>query len=209
MGMNSSSIVCHFKFSLQALLTGLGLLICGPASAQNLLNNPNFDAPIATVPSVTTNWVVTYVYGGPSDFSLRDRTTYSAKGFQPAAGAFGAQFRPMTDGEMHAYFKQTVSGLVPGNNYVVSGYMFNTWPQGDGAIDIYIGTVGGLNGGNEVRTSNCTNYFAYGDTPYSVTNTAKANGTLEVRLHFNKVSNTVVKAPISTACFDNISLTHQ
>jgi hypothetical protein len=206
MDMNSSSNVCHLKFSLQALLTSLGFLICSPAGAQNLLNNPEFSAPISPGSSVTTNWVVYYVYGGPSDFAIHDRTTYASYGFKPAEGAFGAQFRPMTDGSIHAYYKQTVSGLTLGHRYIVSGYMFNTWPQGTDTIDVYIETVGGL--GN-ARTINCTNSYAYTEPAYSVTNTPKANGTMEIRLHFDKMHNTTVKADVSTACFDKISMVHE
>src|SRR5512140_1818818 len=83
---------------------GLGLLLWGPASAQNLLKNPDFEYPLGT-----TNWTVGHIRGGPSDFEIRDRTTAASRGW--SYGDFGAEFRPFHNKLAHAYFTQTVSNL--------------------------------------------------------------------------------------------------
>jgi hypothetical protein len=184
----------------------LGLMIVGSASAQNLLNNPGFEAPIATSTSVLTNWSVKYSGCLPEDFCIRDRSTFANH-----AGTFGGHFRPVTEGTMHAYFTQYAVGLTPGDTYVVSGWMMNTWESGatGGKINIFIETIGGL---GSVSTPTCTSASSTW-TFYSVTNTAKANTTLEVRLHYDKPSNTVITdnkgLNNASGCWDDISVTHQ
>jgi hypothetical protein len=209
--MKSNCFLSRYQFAALWLLLGLALLSGFSVNAQNLLNNPEFSAPISAG-NVTTNWVVSYVYGSRDDFAVIDRTTWSTHGFSHVdtnGVAYGFQFRPMSQGIMHAFLKQTVSGLTPGASYVVTGLVFTT-RLGD-ELDVYIATVGGLNSGSEVRTPDCNaSSYDTAPNPYSVTNTAKANGTIEVRLHFNKTKNTLSdKVPYSNACFDTLSLTPQ
>ena len=85
--------------------------------------------------------------------------------------------------------------------------MFNTWPQGiPNSYDVYIEARGGL--GN-LRTESCTYVgpFNVAAPLYSVTNTPKANGTMEIRLYYDKKTWTTDKAYSCTACFDDISVT--
>jgi hypothetical protein len=197
------------KFAACGLLLGLGLMSVGPARAQNLLYNPGFELPIATNSSVTTNWFVKYVNGGPDDFFIRDRTTFAHH-----SGNFGGHFRPITEGPMHAYLTQFAVNLVPGANYVVSGWVTTTWSGGTtaGKMNVYIGTIGGRNSGAEVSTPICTSESPSW-TFFSVTNTAKANTTLEVRLHYDKPNDTDITdnkgVDICSGCFDDISVTRQ
>jgi hypothetical protein len=204
--MKWHSMFAFDKVATCGLLLGLGLMIARPASAQNLLNNPGFEVPIATNTSVLTNWSVKYTVGGPDDFCIRDRSTFANH-----SGLFGAHFRPVTEGTMHAYLTQYAVGLTPGANYVVSGWMMNTWQSGatGGKINIYIESIGGL---GSVSTPICTSATAAW-TFYSVTNTAKANTTLEVRLHYDKPNDTVITdnkgLNLCSGCWDDISLTRQ
>jgi len=207
--MSSSNFALSSRYPLAALalMLGAACFFASPARGQNLLYNPGFNAPISTNAATTTNWAVVYVYGGKDDFAIADRTTWAKRtyGSTDAAGvAWGAQFRPITEAPMHAYFRQIVSGLTPGANYVVSGYMFRTWNRPD-VIDIYIETIGAL---GSVRTPNCSTLSAY-DTLYSVTNKAAADGTIEIRLQYGKNKNTVDKHAYAAACYDDISLTRQ
>jgi len=187
-------------------LLGIGLLVGSPVSAQNLLNNPSFEDLIATNASAYSNWVVKYVYGTPDDFCICDRSTFGHH-----AGTFGGHFRPVTEGPMHAYFTQTAVGLQTGDNYVVSGWMMTTWQSGaqDGKMNVYIETRGGL---GSVNTPNCTGADSTW-TFYSVTNTPKANGTLEIRLHYDKTTQTSITDNkglcAASGCFDDLSVTHQ
>src|ERR1041385_2101285 len=205
--MKSGRFLCPSRNHVAAMGIALGvaLLLSSSARAQNLVNNPGFNSPISTNAATTTNWVVTYVYGSRDDFAIADRTTWAKRTFGSADAngvAWGAQFRPITEGQMHAYFKQTVAGLTPGASYAVSGYMFRTWDRPD-ILDIYIETVGGL---GSVRSANCSDMDAYSNR-YAVTNTATAAGTIEVRLQYDKNKNTVDKHAYANACFDDISLT--
>jgi len=196
----------RLRVTTQRLLPGFAVLVGFSASAQqNLLNNPGFENPISTEPTVTTNWTVVYVNCGPPDYFPADRSAYLHY-----SGTFAGLLRPSTDGLSHAYFLQTVSGLLPGTNYVASARI--AWDGIAGQTDkfsVYIENFGGLGG---VITPNVTtNVPAATFQQYSVTNTADANGKIEVRLHLNRVST-------STCCdkvlglfglFDDVSLTQQ
>ena len=46
--MKNDSLLFHDKLPVYWLLLGFGFLVCGSANAQNLLNNPGFEDPIAT-----------------------------------------------------------------------------------------------------------------------------------------------------------------
>jgi hypothetical protein len=210
--MKSNCLLSRSQLTAPSLLLGFALLLSVSASAQNLLNNPGFNAPLSTG-NVTTNWVIGYDYGSKDDFVVADRTTWAKRtwGDADANGvAWGAQFRPIHEGAMKGYFKQTVSGLNTSKTYVVSGYMFMMWPQGiPNAYDVFIEARG--NSGN-LRTVSC-NYsgpFNPATAPlFSVTNTPKANGTMEIRLYYEKKTWTTDKAYTATGCFDDISVTAQ
>jgi len=186
---------CHPRcFHGQNLFLGLLgiLLVCTLASAQNLLRNPDFQEPLGT-----NNWTVEYIYGGPPDFSVADRTTIAHKDKVPGhwdgepnyLNVFGAQFQPYHDGLMHAYFKQTVSGLKPGAKYVVSCWMVHFDKKFVPKAKVYLEALGGP----DLKASRTTPYVTNfcnknpsGWAQYAVTNTASAKGQIEVRLHFNK-----------------------
>jgi hypothetical protein len=208
--MKSNCLLSRYHLAAPRLFLGLAVLVCVSASAQNLLNNPGFNAPLSTG-NVTTNWVLGYDYGSREDFVIADRSTWAKNKWTSTdtnGVAWGAQFRPIHEGAMKGYFKQTVSGLNTSKTYVVSGFMFTTWISGiPNAYDVYIEARGGL--GN-ARTASCTTDGAYNnDAPYSVTNTPKANGTMEIRLYYDKKTWTTDKAYTATACFDDISVTAQ
>src|SRR5512140_162981 len=144
----------RYQSAAGSLLLGLALITGSTVQGQNLLKNPGFNSPLSTNAATTTNWVVGYVYGGKEDFALTDRTTWAKRTFgsTDANGvAWGAQFRPLTEGPMEAYFRQVVTNLTPAASYVISGYMFRTWTRLD-IIDQYIETVGGS---GTVRSENC------------------------------------------------------
>jgi len=206
------NLLPRYQIVTQGLLLGLALLIAGSASAQNLLKNPSFNDPIDPVGSAgTTNWTTYYVYGTAADFACHDRTTVAARNFSQVglAGAMGAHFRPVTEGAMHGYFKQVVTGLQPGASYLISGWMYSTWQWGtdNGKYLVYMYVKGGLGdvmtpyagpGGDDLRP-----VFTY----YTLTNTARANGTMEIQLHADKRETFTPKADTCNACFDDISVT--
>src|SRR5690242_1192359 len=108
-----------------------GLLL--PAHSQNLIKNGDFEEPLGP-----DNWTVAYTNVlnsgvanppsgcGPEDFMVQDRTTLAHR--DRVTGVWdgnylGANFRPNSDWLMHAYFKQTVTNLIPGSNYIVTAWM--------------------------------------------------------------------------------------
>jgi hypothetical protein len=199
------------QVAARVLLAGLAALVCGSLSAQNLLKNPGFESPIEPPGSAgTNNWTVVYVYGGPSDLSIADRSTFASRG----SGGFGAHLRSIHDGLFHAYFKQTVSGLTPGARYALSGYM-RYWEftfELNKKFDVYFESLGG-------QGTTATPSITAMDDPnlktnavyrvYSVTNTADARGQIEVRLHLNRYATTVCcdKLYYINGLWDDMSLT--
>lgn len=208
--MKSDRMSPRCPLAVPGLLLGLALLATLPVCAQNLINNPGFNVPISTNTSVWTNWVLGFDYGSKEDFVIADRTTWSKRtwGDTDQNGvAWGAQFRPIHEGAMKGYFKQTVAYLDPNKSYVVSGHMFTTWITGiPNSYDVYIEARGSQ--GN-LRTASCVDNGVYSNNPLSVTNKPKANGTLEIRLYYDKKTWTTDKAYTATACFDDISVTAQ
>jgi hypothetical protein len=180
-------------------------LIGGLVSAQNLLSNPDFESPLGS-----NNWTVVYAYGGPSDFSIADRSAFAS---HTSGSGFGAHLRGTHDGLAHAYFTQTVTNLTPGASYTLSGYM-KYWEgtfELNGKFDVYFEAIGGQG------TFSSPNITAIDDPNaktlatyhlYSVTNTADANGKIEVRLQM--VLRTTVccdKLYYKNAAWDDMSLT--
>jgi hypothetical protein len=193
------------------LLLGSALLFLTSAGAQNLLSNPGFESPLDPwdplgLSGGKTNWTLVYASGGPGDFAVKDRTRVAAR----SGGSYGANLRPATEWWAHAYFSQTVSNLTAGSNYVFSGYV-NLIFIGNGKDHVYIEARGGPSGDTSVVSPdvNTEGWFLC-----SVTNTASAAGTLEVRLNSRKDA-TPLKLPGLAlyyqfdAFFDNFSLTPQ
>jgi hypothetical protein len=188
------------------------LLASGLASAQNYVRNPDFQEPLGT-----NNWTVVFVYGGPPDFSICDRTTIAHKDKVPGTwdgepnylDVYGAEFQPYHDAKMWAYFKQTVSGLKPGSNYVVSAWIVQFEALYTNKVQVYMEAMGGPNGTLSRTTPNV--YKACNNKPtnwamYSVTNTASNNGEIEVRLHFNKDKWTTLAWQYIRAYYDHVAV---
>ena len=210
-------------------IAGAGFLLCsclfvgGSASAQNLLRNGDFETPqIAT--NGVAYWSLGYLWGGPADFEIKDRTTIIG----PNGGYWGAALRPAHDKRAHAYFSQTVSNLVANHSYSISGYMMEEWWHGvgDNKRDVYLVYLEAI-GGTGTPTPDGRAYvlavstdtnpndldapFTYPSTSwlqFTNTQTPAADGTIEIRLHYSKVGWSNSDA-LSSACghFDNISLT--
>jgi hypothetical protein len=202
---------CGMRAAL-ALALGLIFLAGGSICAQNYVNNPDFEQPLGT-----NNWTVVYVYGGPSDFSAHDRTTIAHKDKVPGTwdgdpnylDVYGAEFSPYHDGKMWAYFKQTVSGLKPNSNYVISAWIVQFEDLYTNKVQVYMETIGGAGGTTSRTTPNV--YKACNNKPwnwamYSVTNTASLSGQIEVRLHFNKDKWTTLAWQYIRAYYDHVAV---
>lgn len=195
-----------------ARAAALALLLCAPALAQNYVKNPDFEQPLGS-----NNWTVEYEFGGPSDFSIHDRTTIAHKDKVPGTwdGApnyldvYGAEFQPYHDGWMRAYFKQTVGGLKPGSNYVVSCWMTQFEALYTNKVKVYLETVGGPLG--TVTNASPYVYKACNNNPsawtmYSVTNRASNSGQIEVRLRFSKETWTTLAWHYIRAYYDHVAV---
>jgi hypothetical protein len=228
--MNSGNFLfSRYQLAVRGLALGCGLCLCSSASAQNRLQNPEFESPLGT-----TNWTVGYLRGGPPDFEIRDRTTAATLGW--LTGDFGAQFRPFHNKLAHAYFTQTVTNLTPGHYYTVSGQMKEDWwsapPEGspydpvrDGKRNsflVYIEAIGGqgspmADGRASLLATNPTPAYTNADVAvyatdtwceYRVRQTPDTNGRIEVRLHLDKLSwDLTYYLAVMNAYFDRISLT--
>lgn len=202
MGTRSRSLF-RSRIAMLFLLPLATLLVGFSATAQNLLNNPGFESPLTS-----NDWTVVYVNCGPPDFFPADRSSYKAN-----SGAYGGQLSASHDGKSHAYFKQTVSGLLPGTNYVVSGWL--AWALNANQTDkysVYLEAVGGL--GSTNSPSATADWGPAGDENYhryTVTQTADSNGQIEVRLHMNHHTRSLCCDHIweHNGFFDDISLTRQ
>lgn len=162
-----------------ALAAALGFTIssASPVGAANPVVNGNFENSL--VFGGSTNWEVVYVNGCPGDFAVKGRITEARNGLS----GFGASLRPLNDGLMHAYLKQTVSGLMPNEVYAITNWMCFPGDPDDAwhpKVHIYMETVGGL---GSVRTDDVTQPSYQ---QFVITNRANANGEIEIRLHLNK-----------------------
>lgn len=198
----------------RGLLLGMALLLGGSASGQNLLRNGDFESPLST-----NDWAVqfsapgipsTNAYGGPGDFAIADRTTEGSR----VVGGYGAHLRSRTDWTTRAYFTQTVTGLTPGTNYHLSGYMKITNNDTTNFF-AFFEAVGGTgtptqDGRFSVRTPNATTNKT--QIQYFLDQTPDSQGKIEVRLRFVKIA--MKPGEISypkfvkySAFFDDFSLT--
>jgi hypothetical protein len=190
-----SSSCC--RVAAWGLLLGCAGFLAGSACAANPVINGAFDNPLSFG---SAPWSIVYVRGGPDDFAIQDRTTAARRG----GTGFGAAFKPYHDAKMHAYFKQTVPGLIPGGSYAVTTWMNNpVTPKEDGfytSFRMHLETVGGL---GSVTSAWPTNE---GYQAYTVTNTATANGEVEIRLHFSKFNFSLDKWYYIDVWFDDVSM---
>jgi hypothetical protein len=181
----------------QGLLLGLALLAAGTAAAQNLVKNPAFEQPLGP-----DNWTVVYDNCGPYDFLVAGRTTMAHRDAVPGVwdadppgstnylSKQGGHFAPnYCNGLMHAYFKQVVTGLMPGAEYNCSAWMAQ-YTRNDNYIarsQVYMEVLGGPNRSVSKRTPYVTenvNNNPAGWKQYGLTNTASQNGEIELRLHY-------------------------
>jgi hypothetical protein len=216
-----------WRIAAPALLVGLVWLTWGSAAAQNFLKNGDFEQELgpdnwtivytAVIFPTTASWPKTC---GPHDFEVQGRTRLANKDKDPGTwdgdggggphywNKYGGHFRAGHDWLMHAYFKQVVTGLQPGSNYVVSCWM----TQYEGPTykaQLFLEAIGGPSGTTSVLYPPASYLSQYGpgdsDLGYLtnsafqnptnwvycvVTNKASNLGKLEVRLHYNKRGST-------------------
>lgn len=217
-------------WGVKKLVASFAILGCVSAFGQNLLSNGDFEQPLGP-----NNWVVRYLFGGPDDFQIQDRSRFGASG--GSGNFYGGTFRPLSIRKpCHAYFGQTITNLTPAHLYTVSGKMREDWwrgdqgtgykPDEDGKRDkfvVYIEAIGGqgtpMPDGrfSQVCTNPAPIYQGFPDliyyatdtwTTYSVKQTPATNGTIEIRLHYNKFGFITYDKPwLMPAGFDNISVT--
>ncbi len=201
----------RYQLAARGLLLSCAWLLLASASAQNLLRNPGFESPLDPwdplgLSGGKTNWTVVYASGGPGDFAMKDRSRAAAR----SGGSLGAHLRPATEWWCHAYFTQTVSNLAANASYVFSGWINKPW-LANAKCHLYMEMLGGPAGTTSVVSPDVG---ATGWAQYSVTNTASAAGTLEVRLHMNKEQTPIKQAGLALydvfdAWFDDFTLTAQ
>ena len=221
----SKSLFSHTQHAWHGWVLGLALLVGASAGAQNFLKNGDFEQPLGP-----TNWTVGYLHGGPDDWQIKDRS----RGGSRRAAWYGGYFRVLTLKLAHAYFTQTVSNLTSGYAYNFVGHMKQDWWKTDDPLRskylVYIELIGGqgtpLPCGDGrfsvIATNNLTDSsdepepnidppYTYPTIiwrPFYAQQTPDANGNIEVRLHYNKISYTIYdKTWSSAASFDDCSLT--
>jgi hypothetical protein len=187
------------------LLLGLALLLCGSATAQELIQNGNFEAPFPGT-DATTNWTLVYVDGGPSDFAIAGQTTEASR----ANGGRGAHLRARNWNYAHAYFKQIVrTGITNGGHYLLSIQKmkagFKYADEGpDYKLKVYMTALSGT-------SSNAVSANSTDVGPYSLIVTGTPSRSVEIQLHMWKsaMSNESAEDPKHMKCtgwFDDISL---
>jgi hypothetical protein len=182
----------------------LAVLLCASATAQELLQNGNFEAPFPGT-DATTNWTLVYVDGGPSDFAIAGQTTEASR----AGGGRGAHLRASNWNYAHAYFKQVVrAGITNGGHYLLTIQKMKAGFQNyidNGKLRVYVAAISGT-------YSNAV----FGDAtilgPYSMIVTGSPSRSIEIQLHMGKdaMSNESAEDMKHAKCsgwFDDISLT--
>jgi len=182
-----SKFMSLFRSPLPAvgLVLGLGVLIGGVTHAQIVVGNARFDNPLS-YPGL--NWTVVYVKGGPSDFACKGRTTRASYTGNGALSGYGGNLKPFHDAPIHAYFSQTISNLVPGASYAVTNWMNKPGDGDEGwypGAHVYLEVVGGQGSKTAEYLSEPPDYTNQVWRTFAVTNTANANGQLEIQLHFD------------------------
>jgi len=208
---NASLSSFSHKNALRGFLLSCGLCLLASASAQNLLQNGDFEAPLdpwdpTGLTGGKTNWTLVYnpTSGGPGTFAMKDRSTEASR---HGATEHGAHLRPATECWCQAYFAQTVSNLIANADYVVNGWINIGYINNK--FHVYIETLGGPAGTTIVRSPDVdvTKW-----NQHWVTNTASSSGTLVVRLRLDKQDQGlslpgVAKYKLCDARFDDLTLT--
>jgi len=202
----------RYQLAGRGWLFGMVLLTAAMASAQtNYVRNPDFDQPLGP-----DNWQIVYVStSSESDFMIHGRSTiaHRDKVFGTWDGNyFGLHFKPYTDAPMEAYATQTVSNLTALANYVVTAWMALHYESGIGKVNMTLEAQGD---GSLAVSDPCAgwtrgdSYDTNGWAAYSVTVPASANGTIEVRLHYQKPAYTANRKWLSAidGFFDEVSVT--
>ena len=209
--------------AIPGLLLIFSFLVCNRANAvTNLLSNPEFESPLGT-----TNWTLGYLWGNPSDFEIKGRTTQGSRSWN--SGNFGGHLRPTTTKLAHAYLTQSVTNLTSNHLYSVSGYMREDWWSSPSAARrdkflVYIEAIGSQgqsigDGRFSMIATNDLDPDSNIDPPYTyptdiwrvfyTKQKPDTNGTIEIRLHLNKVGFTTYdKLPVLNGYFDSLSLTY-
>jgi hypothetical protein len=224
------------QIAAQGLLLGFALLTWNSASAQNLVKNPDFEEELGpdnwtiVYTGVTNSGESTWpTECGPDDFRVHGRTTTSHHDLD-LGGTWDGEDRTGTnywnkyalnfcaghDWLMHAYAKQVITNLAPAQPYRVSAWMvLQGGPTGvdPSKFQVYMEVIGGVAGNISVKTPYVTSVLINGGfntnawNSYVVTNTASANGQIEIRLHYNKNRATSTeKWRVQDASYDHVSL---
>jgi hypothetical protein len=216
------NLLFRYRLTAQGFVAGSLVLLCASVHAQNLLRNGDFEQRFGP-----TNWTILHLFGGPDDFEIKQRIRGASMYSQVSATKFfGGCFRPLTLRLAHACFTQTVTNLTPGHVYQFEGNMREDWwkspsePMREKML-VYMEVIGGRGTPTaDGRASVLAVATDQGnlDAPYTYpsstwlqfTNqqTPAANGSIEIRLHYNKVGGAIYdKTWTSAAYFDDISLT--
>jgi hypothetical protein len=185
------------------LFLGLALVLGGPAGAQELLKNGNFEAPFpGTDPS--TNWTLVFVGCDIGDFGIAGQSTEAST----AKGGRGAQLRANNWNSVHGYFRQVVTNLTAGASYTLTIQKMKAAFQNyvdNGKLRVYACMI-----------SDTTSNVVSGDGtivgPYSLVIAAGSSRQIEVQLHVAKSAfpgdaADDFKSSKSSGWFDDCSLT--
>jgi hypothetical protein len=185
-------------------LTFIMLVLCGASASAQLLKNGNFESEFP-VADPTAGWALVYVTP-PGSLSIAGHTTQASR----TSGGRGAHLRAAYSGNVgsvHAYFQQVVTNLTPGASYTLTIQKMKAGFQSyidNGKLKVYTAMVSG-------STSN----VVFGDGtingPYTLTNTADANGRIEIQLHMSTAALAAdasddFKSSKASAWFDDYSL---
>jgi hypothetical protein len=198
-------LLCLFRCpaGVGSVSLGLALLGCGPAVAQNLLKNGNFESPFP-VADAKAGWAIVYADGGPGDFAIAGQTTEASIG----GGGRGAHLRPNNWSRAHAYFRQVVTNVVPNARYTLTIQRMKAGFQNyvdNGKLRVYMAALTGV-------SSNTVFGNSYSNGPYSLVVTGSVTRQIEVQLHLWKdwmsnESSEDMKHAKCSGWFDEISLT--
>jgi hypothetical protein len=192
-------------FTAGGLFLSLAWLLCASATAQELIQNGNFEAPFPGSDAMT-NWVLVYVDGGPGDFAIAGQTTEASR----LNGGRGAHLRPNNWNYAHAYFKQLVrTGITNGGRYLLSIQKmragFKYADEGPPyKMKVYMTALSGTS--SNAVSGSTTNLS------YSMIVTGSPSRSIEIQLHMWKdaMSNESAEDPKHMKCsawFDDVSLT--
>jgi hypothetical protein len=225
---DAKQLLSRLRPAIHGLAFGLVFFLAASANAQsNSITNGDFEIQRGATNGVPY-WTAGFLWGGPGDFEILDRTSYVQSNLGGYANYWSLGIRPATQKWCHAYFSQIVSNLTPNHAYTVSGYMYQERWKGvtDANRDEYLVYIEAI-GGKGTNTPDGRAYvFAqtatqtdnvYGPRWFSPWNTSwlqftntqtpAADRTIEIRLHLSKIAFcTSDKLSTMTGYFDNIQL---